>query len=129
MRQEVFDDRSVIADLGVWCPNYCRSLFSLQALRLVPDLLILRERFLKCSPMEPRLNGLHHRVGLLPEFDQITAGLNVRLLNVMNASEEIVWLRKNVLAKGPKDNPPYADAAKRLAELYAQNYPGVEEQD
>jgi hypothetical protein len=48
---------------------------------------------------------------------------------VMNASEEIVWLRENVLKKGPKDNAPYADAAKRLAELYAQNYPGVEEQD
>ena len=45
----------------------------------------------------------------------------------MNASEEIVWLRKNVLAKGPKDNPAYADAAKRLAELYAENYPGTEE--
>jgi hypothetical protein len=44
----------------------------------------------------------------------------------MNASEEIVWLREHVLKKGPKDNPPYADAAKRLAELYAQNYPGSE---
>lgn len=47
----------------------------------------------------------------------------------MNASEEIVWLREHALKKGPKDNPPYEDAAKRLAELYAQNYPGVEEQD
>jgi len=36
----------------------------------------------------------------------------------MSASEEIVWLRENVLKKGPKDNAPYA-----------QNYPGVEEQD
>ena len=47
----------------------------------------------------------------------------------MNASEEIVWLREHVLKKGPKDNPPYEDAAERLAELYAQHYPGAEEQD
>jgi hypothetical protein len=47
----------------------------------------------------------------------------------MSSSEEIVWLRENVLKKGPKDNPPYADAAKRLAELYAQNYPGMQEDD
>jgi hypothetical protein len=48
---------------------------------------------------------------------------------VMNASEEIVWLREHVLKKGSKDNPPYEDAAKRLAELYAQNYPGMQEED
>jgi hypothetical protein len=30
--------------------------------------------------MESLLNGLHHRVRLLPEFDQITAGLNLGLL-------------------------------------------------
>jgi hypothetical protein len=47
----------------------------------------------------------------------------------MSASEEIVWIRKNVLSKGPKNNPPYEEAAKRLAALYAENYPGVEEQD
>ncbi len=94
MRQEVFDDRSVIADLDVWCPNYCRSLFSLQPLRLVPDLLILRERFLKCPPMESLLNGLHHRVGLLPEFDQITAGLNVRLRNTFR------WAPRSCRAQG-----------------------------
>jgi hypothetical protein len=46
---------------------------------------------------------------------------------VMNASEEIVWLREHVLSKGPKNNPAYADAAKRLAELHAELYPGVEE--
>jgi hypothetical protein len=45
----------------------------------------------------------------------------------MNASEEIVWLRENVLAKGPKDNPAYEEAAKRLSELYATNYPDEEE--
>jgi hypothetical protein len=45
----------------------------------------------------------------------------------MNASEEIVWIRKNVLAKGPNDNPAYEEAAKRLSELYATNYPGEEE--
>jgi hypothetical protein len=50
-----------------------------------------------------------------------------RAPRTMGPSEEIVWLREHVLKKGPKDNPPYADAAKRLAELYAQNYPGVEE--
>jgi hypothetical protein len=42
----------------------------------------------------------------------------------MNASEEIVWLRENVLKRGPKNNPSYEEAAKRLVELYAQNYPG-----
>jgi hypothetical protein len=47
----------------------------------------------------------------------------------MGPSEEIVWLRENVLKKGPKNNPPYADAAKRLAELYATNYPGMQEED
>lgn len=52
-----------------------------------------------------------------------------RAPRTMNASEEIVWLRKHVLKKGPKDNPPYKEAAQRLAELYAQNYPGVEEED
>jgi len=45
----------------------------------------------------------------------------------MSSSEEIVWLREHVLKQGPKDNPPYEDAAKRLAELYAATYPGFEE--
>lgn len=45
----------------------------------------------------------------------------------MNASEEVAWLREHVLSKGPKNNPAYADAAKRIAALYTEIYPGVEE--
>jgi hypothetical protein len=47
----------------------------------------------------------------------------------MNASEEIVWLRVNVLKKGPKDNPAYSDCAKRLAELYKELYGDSVEED
>lgn len=43
----------------------------------------------------------------------------------MSSSEEIVWLRQGPLAEGPK-SPRYAEAAKRLAQLYAESYPGEE---
>jgi hypothetical protein len=47
----------------------------------------------------------------------------------MNASEEIVWLRENVLKKGPKNNPAYAESAKRLADLHHELYGDAVEED
>jgi hypothetical protein len=48
---------------------------------------------------------------------------------VLNASEEIVWIRENVLKKGPKNNAAYADSAKRLSELYKELYGDTVEED
>lgn len=45
---------------------------------------------------------------------------------VMNPSEEIVNLRKDP-ALADQRHPRHAEAAKRLAELYAELYPGNEE--